>query len=56
MEQPDPVAMQTRQLAEAQLGNLVLALCEANARANVLAAQLAEVTKERDALKAKAQE
>lgn len=54
MEQPDPIAVKTRQLAEAQMGNLILALCEANAKADVLAADLAAVTKERDALKAKA--
>ena len=54
MEQPDPIAMKTRQFAEAQMGNLILALCEANAKAETLADQLAAVTKERDELKASA--
>jgi len=36
------------------MGNLILALCEANAKAETLADQLAAVTKERDELKASA--
>lgn len=49
----DPVSDKTRELLMLQVGSQILALCEANARLDVMTAQLAQVTTERDALKPK---
>lgn len=51
MQQPDPIAVKTRELAQIQIGSQVLSLCEAHAALTVLQEQLAAVTKERDDLK-----
>lgn len=51
MQQPDPIAVKTRELAQVQIGSQVLSLCEAHATIAVLQEQLAAITTERDALK-----
>lgn len=51
---PNPaaeIASKTRELLQVQIGSQILALCEANAKLDVMANHLDAAIKERDALK-----
>lgn len=53
---PDPIAAKARQLAAVQIGDLVLNLCEAHAKIDVLLERIEKVTRAYEALEQAKQE